>query len=262
MPVRTNAPQADPKQSVGGAEFGFASLAFEHGELMPEGQILEQESGMGLEASEQATEKQQKELEHDRPTLADDIQKSTFSTAYGVFATHSTFQMVQLWVNLRADDKGARPRYQNLLKVQIPIVSLPENGGSVRVIAGEYRGQKGPAKTFTPINLWDVDLHAGKSVDFPLPTGHTSISLLLSGEVNANGGSDVVEGDLAIFAQPGDGIAVKAKTDAKLLVMDGEPITEPVVGRGPFVMNTHAEIERAFEEYQLGLMGKIVGAGV
>jgi len=86
--VRKNAPQADPKQSVGGAEFGFASLAFEHGELMPEGQILEQESGMGLEASEQATEKQQKELEHDRPTSADEIQKSTFSTAYGVFATH------------------------------------------------------------------------------------------------------------------------------------------------------------------------------
>jgi hypothetical protein len=86
--VRKNAPQANPKQSVGGAEFGFASLAFEHGELMPEGQILEQESGMGLEASEQATEKQQKELEHDRPTSADEIQKSTFSTAYGVFATH------------------------------------------------------------------------------------------------------------------------------------------------------------------------------
>jgi hypothetical protein len=86
--VRPHAPQADPKQSVSGAEFGFESLAFEHGELMPEGQILEQESGMGLEASEQATEKQQKEFEHDRPTLADDIQKSTFSTTYGVFATH------------------------------------------------------------------------------------------------------------------------------------------------------------------------------
>jgi hypothetical protein len=89
LPVRPNAPQTNPKQSVGGAEFGFASLAFEHGELMPEGQILEHESGMGLEASEQATEKQQKELEHDRPTLADEIQKSMFSTAYGVFATHT-----------------------------------------------------------------------------------------------------------------------------------------------------------------------------
>ena len=89
MPVRPNAPQANPKQSVGGAEFGFASLAFEHGELRPEGQVLEQESGMGLEASEQATEKQQKELEHDRPTSADEIQKSTFSTACGVFATHN-----------------------------------------------------------------------------------------------------------------------------------------------------------------------------
>lgn len=80
--------QANPKQSVGRAELGFASLAFEHGELMPEGRILKRESGMGLETSEQATEKQQKELEHDGPTLADEIEKSTFSTTYGVFATH------------------------------------------------------------------------------------------------------------------------------------------------------------------------------
>jgi redox-sensitive bicupin YhaK (pirin superfamily) len=159
-----------------------------------------------------------------------------------------TFQMVQLWVNLRAQDKSAEPRYQNLLKAQIPLVAVPGDGGTVRVIAGEYGGRKGPAKTFTPINLWDVNLRAGKSADLPLPNGHTSIILVLSGEVMVNGGADVSEGGLAVFARTGDGIAIKALSDAKLLVMDGEPIAEPVVGRGPFVMNTHAEIEKAFEE--------------
>ena len=172
-----------------------------------------------------------------------------------------TFQMVQLWVNLRAKDKSAQPRYQNLLKAQIPVIALPDNAGTLGVIAGEYGGLKGPAKTFTPINLWDVDLVAGKSAELPLPNGHTTAFLVLSGEVTVNNsGSNAVEGDLAIFARTGEGIAARARKDSKLLVMEGEPISEPVVGRGPFVMNTHAEIEKAFEEYQLGLMGGIPSA--
>jgi redox-sensitive bicupin YhaK (pirin superfamily) len=167
------------------------------------------------------------------------------------------FQMAQLWVNLRAKDKGAKPGYQTLLKAQIPNVELPQDAGSVRVIAGEYGGHKGPAKTFTPINLWDVNLRAGKSAELPLPDGHTSTFLVLSGEVLVNGESEAGEGDLAIFARAGDSITVKAKTDAKLLVMDGEPIAEPIVGHGPFVMNSRAEIQQAFEEYQLGRMGEL-----
>ena len=168
------------------------------------------------------------------------------------------FQMVQLWVNLRAKDKSAKAGYQTLLKAQIPNIELPQDAGTVRVIAGEYGGQKGPAKTFTPINLWDLNLRAGKSAELPLPDGHTTTFLVLSGEVTVNGEREAGEGDLAIFARTGDGIAVKAKTDAKLLVMDGEPIAEPVVGHGPFVMNSRAEIQQAFEDYQLGRMGEIV----
>jgi len=171
------------------------------------------------------------------------------------------FQMVQLWVNLRAQDKKTKPRYQNLIKAQIPLVALPGDAGTVRVIAGEYGGGKGPAKTFTPINLWDVNLRNGKSADLPLPDSHTSAFLVLSGEVTANGEVNAAECDLAIFARSGTGISIKARKDAQLLVMDGEPIAEPVVGRGPFVMNTHSEIEKAFEEYQLGLMGKIADVG-
>ena len=166
-------------------------------------------------------------------------------------------QMVQLWVNLRAKDKSAKAGYQTLLKAQIPTIALPQEAGTVRVIAGEYGGSKGPAKTFTPINLWDVNLRAGKSAELPLPNGHTSTFLVLGGEVEVNGGEKASEGDLAIFALPGDGIKVSAKTDATLLVMDGEPLAEPVVGQGPFVMNSREEIQQAFEDYQLGRMGDI-----
>jgi redox-sensitive bicupin YhaK (pirin superfamily) len=168
-----------------------------------------------------------------------------------------TLQMVQLWVNLRAKDKSAPAGYQTLLKAQIPNVTLPEAAGTVRVIAGEFAGQKGPAKTFTPINLWDVTLKPGKSAELPLPDGHTSTFLVLSGEVEVNGEKTAKEGDLVIFARGGNGIRVAAKTDTQLLVMDGEPIPEPVVGYGPFVMNSRTEIQQAFEDYQLGRMGEL-----
>ena len=168
-----------------------------------------------------------------------------------------TLQMVQLWVNLRAKDKSAKAGYQTLLKAQIPNVELPQDAGTVRVIAGNYAGHKGAAKTFTPINVWDVSLRAGKLAALPLPDGHTTTFLVLSDEVIVNEEKEAVEGDLAIFARAGDGIAVKAKTDARLLVMDGEPIAEPIVGQGPFVMNSRAEIQQAFEDFQLGRMGDL-----
>jgi redox-sensitive bicupin YhaK (pirin superfamily) len=168
-----------------------------------------------------------------------------------------TLQMVQLWVNLRAKDKSARPGYQTLLKAQIPNVALPGEAGTARIIAGEFNGQKGPAKTFSPINLWDVNLPAGKSAELPLPDGHTTAFLVLSGEITVDAGKTAGEGDLVIFERRGFSIAVAAGTDAKLLLMDGEPFDEPVVGHGPFVMNSRAEIQQAFEDYQLGRMGEI-----
>ena len=167
-------------------------------------------------------------------------------------------QMVQLWVNLRAQDKSAKARYQTLLKGQIPNVELPDGAGMVRVIAGEFGGNKGAAKTFTPINLWDATLRAGKSAEFPLPDGHTSTFLVLSGEVLTDDERKAGEGDLVIFERQGNGAVVRAKTDARLLVMDGEPIDEPIFGQGPFVMNSRAEIQQAFEDFQLGRMGELV----
>ena len=168
-----------------------------------------------------------------------------------------TLEMVQLWVNLRAKDKSAQPGYQTLLRAQIPNVTLPQEAGVVRVIAGAFSGQKGAAKTFSPINLWDVTLRAGRTAELALPDGHTTAFLVLSGNVVVNGEREAAGGDLAIFERAGDRITVAAKTGAKILVMDGEPFAEPIVGHGPFVMNTRAEIKQAFEDYQLGRMGEL-----
>ena len=168
-----------------------------------------------------------------------------------------TLQMAQLWVNLRAKDKSAKAGYQTLAKAQIPVVALPGDAGTARIIAGELNGQKGPANTFSPINLWDVSLRAGKSAEFPLPEGHTTAFLVLKGKVAIDDGREAGEGDLAIFDRSGTGISLKANADAQLLVMDGEPLNEPIVGHGPFVMNTRDEIQKAFEDFQLGRMGEL-----
>jgi len=168
-----------------------------------------------------------------------------------------TLQMVQLWVNLPAKEKSAPAGYQTLLAGQIPNVALPDDAGTVRVIAGEFDGQKGAAKTFTPINVWDVNLRAGKSAELTLPDGHTTMFLVLTGAVTINRQREAREGDLAVFARSGVGINVAAKNDATLLMMSGAPIDEPIVGQGPFVMNTRAEIQQAFQDYQLGHMGEL-----
>ena len=171
--------------------------------------------------------------------------------------TGGTFQMVQLWVNLPSKDKRAKAGYQTLLKAQIPSLQLSNNAGSARIIAGAFGETKGPAKTFTPIEVWDVNLRAGSSVELPLPEGHTTAFLVLNGTVVADREREATEGDLAIYTRTGSGIALTAKADAKLLVLGGEPIVEPIVGYGPFVMNSRAEIQQAFEEYQLGHMGEL-----
>jgi redox-sensitive bicupin YhaK (pirin superfamily) len=168
-------------------------------------------------------------------------------------------QMVQLWVNLRAKDKNTPARYQTLLKENISSVALPGDAGSLRVIAGEFDGHSGCAQTFSPIQLWDVALGAGKTVTLPVPDGDTTALLLLAGELMVNDEGKAREGDLVMFKREGDRILVHASAEARLLVMSGEPLNEPVVGRGPFVMNTVEEIEAAFEEFERGEMGDLEG---
>jgi redox-sensitive bicupin YhaK (pirin superfamily) len=166
------------------------------------------------------------------------------------------FEMVQLWVNLPAKSKMTAPHYQELLASDIPSVGL-SGGGRVRVIAGEFKGSKGPAKTFTPINLWDLRLPAGASADLRLPEGHTTALFVLKGKAVINGTQAAGEAELALFEREGEEIGVKAETDTSILVLDGKPLDEPVVGYGPFVMNTQQEIRQAIADYEDGTFGSV-----
>jgi redox-sensitive bicupin YhaK (pirin superfamily) len=167
------------------------------------------------------------------------------------------FEMVQLWVNLPAKDKSAKPGYQNLLDRDIPSVDLPSGAGKLRVIAGSFDGVTGPARTFTPINIWDVRLVRDKAVTLDVPEGHTLSVLVLSGAVEIDGREVVGEAQTVILGRDGGGINLEANSDAKLLVLTGEPINEPVVAHGPFVMNTVGEIKQAMLDFQSGKFGAL-----
>lgn len=169
------------------------------------------------------------------------------------------FEMVQLWVNLPAKDKMAAPGYQAITADTIPEVALANDAGRVRVIAGAYEGAKGPAHTFTPMNVWDVRLTAGKTVDLPQPEGWTVQVVVLAGTVLVNGVAVVRETQMVTLATDGTGVSIEANSDAKLLLLAGEPIDEPVVGYGPFVMNSQAEIIQAIADFNGGKFGRMPG---
>jgi len=168
-----------------------------------------------------------------------------------------TLEMVQLWVNLPARAKSAEPGYQTLLERDIPAVALPGKAGRVRVVAGEYGGQAGPARTFTPMDVWDVRLNQGGSARLDLSAGRTTVLVVLRGVVLVNGRDVVREAQLVQFDQDGDSVELEANTDATVLVLSGEPIDEPVVGQGPFVMNSEEEIRQAFDAFRSGRFGQM-----
>ena len=167
------------------------------------------------------------------------------------------FEAIQLWVNLPAQHKMTAPGYQTLLAADIPEVQLAGGAGTARVIAGAFGDARGPAKTFTPVNLWDVRLKAEKGALLELPAGHMTALFVLKGAVSVNGSTKVGASEFVTFGREGEAIQVDADADATLLVLGGEPIDEPVVGYGPFVMNTEAEIRRAIEDYRSGRMGHL-----
>lgn len=158
-------------------------------------------------------------------------------------------EMVQLWVNLPAKDKMSAPRYQEILNKNIPVVE--NNSSSVRVIAGNFEGIASAAKTFTPVHLYDIRLKAGASLKVPVEEGFNASLLVLDGSINI-AGELLSHAELAIFGNSGEHINISAVGDAKVLFMAGEPIDEPVVGSGPFVMNTEAEIQQAFADFRAG----------
>lgn len=167
------------------------------------------------------------------------------------------FEMVQLWVNLPAKDKMAKPRYQGIQNADVPRLDLEQDAGSIRIISGEFGGKKGPAKTFTPVNLWDVRLNAGGTAELKMPKGYTTLVFVLSGQVRLVSGEAVSEAELAVLSQDEEEFSLTALNDAKVLILGGEPIHEPVVGYGPFVMNSMKEIEQAIVDFNSGKMGTI-----
>jgi redox-sensitive bicupin YhaK (pirin superfamily) len=171
--------------------------------------------------------------------------------------TGGTLEMVQLWVNLPAKDKMSAPRYQTLLNQDIPVVELPNGAGNLRVIAGEYQGLRGPAHTFSSIDVWDLRLRRDQRTDFQLPVGHTLALVVLRGTVLVNGTEIVRDAQLVMFEREGSAISLEANTDATILLLSGEPIDEPVVGYGPFVMNTQKEISEAIDDFNSGRFGRI-----
>ncbi len=168
-----------------------------------------------------------------------------------------TFEVLQLWVNLPAKSKMTEPGYQTLLASDVPVVRLPDEGGSVRVIAGEFAQAKGPARSFTPINLLDVRLRAGHRLQLDLRDGYTAGLFIQKGRVIVNGNEDANQGELVVFERNGDEVTIEARTDATIFVMNGQPIDEPIAGYGPFVMNTPQQIQQAIRDMRTGQLGKV-----
>lgn len=172
-------------------------------------------------------------------------------------ASGGTFEMVQLWVNLPARDKSTAPGYQGITDARIPVVDLPEGAGRLRVIAGEYDGTPGPASTFTALDVWDLRLNAGRTVTLNPVEGHNTIVVVLSGEVAVNAEAKLQGPASARLSHEGGAVVLEAESDAKVLLLAGEPIDEPVAAYGPFVMNTEAEIRQAITDFRSGRFGQL-----
>jgi redox-sensitive bicupin YhaK (pirin superfamily) len=171
--------------------------------------------------------------------------------------TGGTFEVVQLWVNLPGAHKMTLPRYQAILKEQIPVVDLGA-GSYARVIAGRVGSVSGPARTFTPVQVLDMRLTGGSGAELPLRAGHNAAVVLLRGDVVVNE-SAALQGEarLATLSTSGESVRLDARADSLLLLLSGEPIDEPVASYGPFVMNTQEEIRQAVNDYRAGRMGRL-----
>ncbi|MBA2252292.1 MAG: pirin family protein [Nitrospirales bacterium] len=168
-----------------------------------------------------------------------------------------TLHAIQLWVNLPKASKMTAPGYQTILNADIPAVELDGGAGRLRVIAGSFLGHKGPARTFTPVELYDLHVKAGHRVPLSVPNGQNTSILVLQGRAAVNESREVGEAELIVCKRNGSQIVIDAQQDSRLLIMSGEPIEEPIARYGPFVMNTREELIQAAEDYQTGKMGHL-----
>ncbi|MDD1977590.1 MULTISPECIES: pirin family protein [Pseudomonas] len=184
--------------------------------------------------------------------LHEEFHSGDFARSGGVL------EMVQLWVNLPAREKMSSPRYQTILDQSIPVIPLA-GGSTLRLIAGAFDGQKGPAKTFTPIDVWDLQLKREKPISLPVVVGRTTLIVVLQGTVLVNNTQLVREAQTVLFDRADNEISLEANNEARIMLLCGEPLNEPIVGYGPFVMNTDDEIRQAVDDFQGGLFGQMGG---
>lgn len=175
--------------------------------------------------------------------------------------TGGTLEMVQLWVNLPARDKRAAAGYQTLLATDIPVVALDDQRGSLRVIAGEFQGHQGPARTFTAMDVWDLRLNAQATLQLPVAAGRNAALVVLRGTVRVNGEREAGPASLVLLERGGEDIVLEALEGASVLLLSGEPIDEPIAGYGPFVMNSQAEIAESFDDFHAGRFGQMQAEG-
>ena len=171
--------------------------------------------------------------------------------------TGGNLHMAQLWVNLPARHKRTAAAYQTLLSGDIPRIELADGAGSLRVIAGDYAGHVGPAHTFSPLDVWDLHLQPGRPLELAVKDGRNTALVVLRGNVRLGSGEALREGQLALFDRRGDSLQLEAETDALVLLLSGEPLNEPIVGYGPFVMNSESEIQQAIADVQSGRFGQM-----
>lgn len=165
------------------------------------------------------------------------------------------FQMVQLWVNLPAKDKMSTPKYQAIAHSQMKKYNLPENGGTIEIIAGEYQGQKGSASTFSPVHLMNARLKKGGKASFDFPAHYNTALLVIEGGVRVNDQEDVPADHFVLFANDGSSFTLAGNENTTVLILSGEPLNEPIAAHGPFVMNTQQEIIQAIEDFNKGKFG-------
>jgi redox-sensitive bicupin YhaK (pirin superfamily) len=167
------------------------------------------------------------------------------------------FQMVQLWVNLPAKDKMTTPKYQPLQKEQMGKFLIPQNGGTVNVIAGELNGIKGPASTFSPLHLYDGHLEVGGVLNLDLPADYNTAILVIEGKIRLNEKSEAITDQFALFKNEGTAIRIEALEKSVILVLSGKPLNEPIAQYGPFLMNTREELQVAVDDFAQGKFGKL-----
>ena len=169
--------------------------------------------------------------------------------------TGGDFQMVQLWVNLPAKDKKSKPKYQAIIHDNVNKYELPDNGGTIEVIAGKYKDIEGSASTFTPVHLQNARLKKGTKADFSFPANYNTALLVIEGNIKVNDNETVEQDHFALFENEGKTFTIEATENSMVLVLSGEPINEPIVAQGPFVMNTREELIQAFDDFNKGKFG-------